>query len=154
MQRYWITALAFALVAGTAAAQNYQLKDLVIDHPYARATPPGARVGGAYLTIENKGASADKLVDASSPAAKVVEIHEMAMDAGVMKMRAVRGIEIKPGAKAELTPGGYHIMLIDLKQQLKSGDKIPLTLVFEKSGKVDVTVAVEAMAGGGMQQKH
>jgi copper(I)-binding protein len=154
MQRYWITALAFALVAGTAAAQNYQLKDLVIDHPYARATPPGARVGGAYLTIENKGASADKLVDASSPAAKVVEIHEMAMDAGVMKMRPVRGIEIKPGAKAELTPGGYHIMLIDLKQQLKSGDKIPLTLVFEKSGKVDVTVAVEAMAGGGMQQKH
>jgi len=154
MHSYRIIALALALVAGTAAAQNYTLKDLVIEHPYARATPPGARTGGAFLTVANKGATPDKLVAASTPAAKVVEIHEMTMDAGVMKMRAIPGIEIKPGAKAELKPGGFHIMLLDLTQPLKNGDKIPMTLVFEKAGKIDVSVAVEDMAAGGMQHKH
>jgi len=154
MQSCHILALALALSAGTALAQNYKLKDLVIDHPYARATPPGAKAGGAFLTVENKGSAPDKLVDASTPAAKFVEIHEMSMDAGVMKMRAIRGIEIKPGTKAELKPGGFHIMLLDLKQPLKVGDKIPMTLVFEKAGKVEVSVAVEDMAADTPQHKH
>jgi len=154
MQSCHILALALALSAGTALAQNYKLKDLVIDHPYARATPPGAKAGGAFLTVENKGSAPDTLVDASTPAAKFVEIHEMSMDAGVMKMRAIRGIEIKPGTKAELKPGGFHIMLLDLKQPLKVGDKIPMTLVFEKAGKVEVSVAVEDMAADTPQHKH
>ena len=154
MPSYQIVAVALALCAGTALAQNYTLKDLVIDHPYARATPPGAKAGGAFLTIQNKGALADKLVDASTPVAKFVEIHEMRMDGGVMQMRAISGIEIKPGAKAELKPGGFHIMLLDLKQPLKVGDKIPMTLVFEKSGKIEVSVAVEDLAAGAASHRH
>jgi len=145
---------ALALVAGAALAQSYAVKDLVIEHPYARATPPGAKAGGAFLTIRNKGSTADRLVDASTPAAKFVEIHEMWMDAGVMKMRAIPGIDIKPGAKAELKPGGFHIMLLDLKQPLQSGDRIPMTLVFEKAGKVEVSVAVEGMTAGAAPHKH
>jgi periplasmic copper chaperone A len=71
-----------------------------------------------------------------------------------MKMRAIPGIEIKPGAKAELKPGGFHIMLLDLKQPLKVGDKIPMTLVFEKAGKIEVSVAVEDMAADAASHKH
>ncbi|MEP7183280.1 MAG: copper chaperone PCu(A)C, partial [Betaproteobacteria bacterium] len=93
-----LLSLALALVAGAALAQDNKLKDLTIDHPYARATPPGAKSGAAYLTVGNKGATADKLVDASTPAAKFVEIHEMRMDGGMMSMRAVPGVDIKPGA--------------------------------------------------------
>jgi periplasmic copper chaperone A len=146
--------VALALVAGAALAQDYRLKDLTIDHPYARATPPGAKSGAAFLTVGNKGTTADKLVDASTPAAKIVEIHEMWMDGGVMKMRAVAGVDVKPGGKAELKPGGYHIMLLDLKAPLKAGDKVPLTLVFEKAGKIQVSVQVEDMAAAAALHKH
>ena len=148
--------LVLAVGAGVAFAADYQVQDLSIDHPWARATPPGAMTGGAFVTIENKGKVADKLVDASSPAAKIVEIHEMWMDGGMMKMRAVSGIDVKPGARTELRPGGYHIMLMDLRAPLKVGDRIPLTLVFEKAGKVDVSVQVEGMgaAAGAEPMKH
>ena len=142
-----VLSLLLMLAAPAVLAQGYQLKNLVVDRPYAHATPPGAMAGGAYLTIENKGAAPDKLVAVASPVAKVVEIHEMAMEGGVMKMRAVAGIEVKPGAKAELKPGGYHIMLMGLAQPLKAGEKFPLTLQFEKAGKLEVSVAIEAMGG-------
>ncbi|HEY5307255.1 MAG TPA: copper chaperone PCu(A)C, partial [Casimicrobiaceae bacterium] len=103
------------------------------------------KVAGAFMTIRNQGTEADRLVSASSPVAGLVEIHEMAMDGGMMKMRAVKGIDIKPGATVELQPGGYHVMLEDLKQPLKEGDRIPVRLTFEKSGTVEVMVHVEAM---------
>jgi len=110
-----------------------------------RATPPGAKVAGAFMNIENQGKEADRLVAASSPVAGFVEIHEMTMDGGLMKMRAVKGIDLKPGATVELRPGGYHVMLEDLKQPLKQGDQIPVLLTFEKAGVVEVKVHVEAM---------
>ena len=124
-----------AICAGPASAQQVKIGDLVLDHAWARATPGGAKVGGGYLTIENKGATLDKLIGGSSPAAGKVEVHEMAMNNGVMTMREVKGgLSIPPGQSVTLAPGGYHIMLMELKAPLKKGDKVPVTLAFEKAG--------------------
>ena len=150
--------LAFAalcLVAGGATAHDYTLKSLSIDHPFARATPPGAKTGGAFFVIENTGNTADKLIRVATPVAGATELHEMTMDGGVMKMRAMTAIDIPAGGKLELRPGGYHVMMLDLKQPLKAGDKVPLTLTFENAGSILVSVDVEAMgAAGGMTHKH
>lgn len=155
MFRFMVVALSLSLLAVVAQAHEYELKSLYIDHPFARATPPGARAAGAYLTVENKGTTPDRLVAASSPVAGIVEVHEMVMDGSVMKMRAIPGIDIKAGAKVELKPGGYHVMLMELKQPLKKGDRFPLTLTFEKAGKIDVSVWVEDMASkGNAEHKH
>ena len=113
--------------------------------PYARATPPGAKTAVAFMSIENQGKEPDRLVGAASPAAGMVEIHEMVMDGNVMKMHAVKGVELKPGATVELRPGGYHVMLEDLKQQLKEGEQIPLVLTFEKAGTLEIRINVGAM---------
>jgi copper(I)-binding protein len=140
--------LAVVLASGVALAHDYQVKSLRVSNPFSRATPPGAKVAGAFMSIENQGKEADRLVGASSPAAGIVEIHEMAMDGGVMTMRAVKGIDVKPGATVELRPGGYHVMLEDLKAPLKQGDQIPLVLNFEKAGALEIRVKVEAMGAG------
>jgi len=137
--------LAAVLFSGAAIAHDYQVKSLRVSNPFARATPPGAKVAGAFMTIKNVGTDADRLVSASSPIAGLVEIHEMAMDGGMMKMRALKGIDLKPGATVELQPGGYHVMLEDLKQPLKQGEQIPVQLTFEKAGVLEVKVHVEAM---------
>lgn len=156
MQFRSLIPLAVAVFAtAIASAQEYSLKDLRISNPYARATAPHQPAGGAYLTIENKGKSADKLIAAASPVAKTVEIHTMSMEGDVMKMRAVPGIELKPSEKVEMKPGqGYHVMLIGLKQPLKAGDKFPLTLTFEKAGKTEVSVTVEDRKDSGGHSMH
>ncbi len=106
--------------AGPAFAHGYTLGDLVIGHPWTRATPPAAKVAGGFLTIENKGAQADRLLSATFSGSNIVEVHEMAMDGGVMRMRELpKGLAIPPGGKVELRPGGYHLMFIDLKAGLK-----------------------------------
>ncbi len=140
--------LAAALVAITtvAAAYDYTKGALKIDHPWSRATPHGAQVAGGYLMIENKGPNADRLVSATSEIADRVEIHEMVVQDGIMKMRPLaRGLEIKPGATAKFEPGGFHIMFTNLKRPLKEGEKFKGTLVFEKAGSLDVEFNVEAM---------
>ena len=137
--------LAASLVSGSALADDYQLKSLRVSDPFVRATPPGAKVAGAFMSIANQGKDADRLVAARSPVAGVVEIHEMAMEGGLMKMRAVKGIDLKPGATVELRPGGYHVMLEDLKRPLQQGEQVPMTLVFEKAGSIEVNVRVEPM---------
>jgi len=137
--------LALTLVTGTAAAEDYKVKMLRVSNPFTRATPPGAKIAGAFMSIENQGKEADRLVSASSPVAAVVAIHEMTMDGGLMKMRAVKGIDLKPGATVELRPGGYHVMLEDLKRPLKDGEQIPLVLTFEKAGALEIKVNVGAM---------
>ncbi len=112
--------------------------DLVITQAWSRATPGGAKIAGGFLTIENKGAAPDRLVSGSGDFAGKVEIHEMAMNNGVMTMRPLdKGLAIEPGKTVKLAPGGHHLMLMDLKKPLKQGDKVPLTLEFEKAGKVD-----------------
>ncbi len=132
------------LVCAAAVAQTYKGGDLLITQAFARSTVPGQTSGAAYLSIENKGKAPDKLIGVASPAAKSVQIHTMAMDGNVMKMREATEIALQPATKVAMQPGdGYHIMLIGLKKALKAGDKFPLTLNFEKSGKVEVAVPVE-----------
>lgn len=145
MTRIALALLAAVLAAGGALANDYDLKSLHISRPFTRATPPGGQVAGAFMSIENRGKDADRLVGVSSPVAGLAQVHEMAMAGGLMQMRAVQGIELKPGATVQLRPGGYHIMLEALKQPLKQGDQIPLTLTFEKAGPIEIKVTVEAM---------
>lgn len=154
-----ITALAIAFTFSLPGhTQETKLKDLLIDSPYARATVVNQRTGGAYVTIENKGKLADKLVGASSPVAKSVEIHTMTMDGNVMKMREVGHIDIPATGRVEMKPGdGFHLMLMGLQQPLKAGDSFPMTLVFEKSGKAEVKVKVQEKKDsghGGMHHGH
>ncbi len=143
--------LAFAAIfVGPATAQQVKAGDLVIDHAWARATPGGAKVGGGYLTIENKGTAPDKLIDESSPAAGKIEVHEMSTNNGVMTMRPMKGgLSIPPGQSVTLVPGGYHLMMTELKGPLKQGGKVPVTLNFEKAGKVDVTLDVQGIGAMG-----
>ena len=150
--------LAFAtlltLLGAPAQAQEVKAGDLVITQPWSRATPGGAKIAGGFLTIENKGAAPDRLTAVSGDVAGKVEIHEMAMNNGVMTMRPLdKGLAIEPGKTVKLAPGGLHLMLMDLKSPLKQGDKVPLTLDFEKAGKVAVSldvqgVGAQAPAGG------
>lgn len=136
-------AMTAAIVSG-AHAHEYKAGALNIGHPYARATVPNQPAGVAYLSIENKGTEADKFIGGSTSIARSVQVHTMAMDGNVMKMREVSSVEVKPSEKLVMQPGdGYHIMLIGLKQPLKAGDKFPLTLKFEKAGAVEVSVHVE-----------
>lgn len=138
--------LAAALLAVPALAHDYTAGALKIGHPWARATPKGAPVGGGYLTITNTGSEPDRLIGGSSPVAKEFEVHEMSMDHGVMKMRPVDGgLEIPPGKTVTLKPGGLHAMFVGLNQPLKQGDKVPATLEFAKAGKVQVEFLVEGM---------
>ena len=148
----WISGIfAAALVAlpSAGAAEEYRLETLRIDHPTARATPPGAKTGIAFFVVDNVGNTADRLLRASTPIAAGVALHQMIVDEGMMKMRAVPSMEIRPGARVELRPGGYHLMLLDLKQPLKAGEKFPMTLIFERGGAVTVSVRVEEMSAGG-----
>ena len=160
------TAFVFAsllagMVAVSARAEEIKAGNLVITQAWTRATPGGAKVGGGYLTIENKGSAPDKLIGASAEVAGSVEVHEMVTINGVMKMRPVEGgLAIEPGKTVKLAPGGYHLMMMELKNPLKQGDKLPITLQFEKAGKVAVTLDVQAVgapaptgdAGGAMQK--
>lgn len=153
MSRIVLIASVLGLLALPAQAADVTAGSLKISAAWARATPKGASVGGGYLTISNTGSAPDRLVGGASAVAKEVQVHEMSMDNGVMKMRPVAGgLEIKPGATVTLKPGGYHLMFVRLKQPLKQGEHFKVTLEFAKAGKVDVdftTEGIGAMHGGG-----
>jgi copper(I)-binding protein len=150
-----------ALTCASASAEEVKAGDLVITQAWSRATPGGAKVGGGYLTIENKGSAADRLIGGSADIAAKVQVHEMAMNNGVMTMRPIdKGLTIEPGKTVKLAPGGLHLMLLDLKSPLKQGDKVPLTLEFERAGKVSLSLDVQgigaqgpANSGGEMEKK-
>ena len=128
---------------GVARADDVKIGDLTISGLWSRATPPKAPTAGGYLSIANAGKEPDRLIEVSTPIAGKAELHEMDMKKGVMTMRPVEGgIAIPPGDKVDLTPDGLHIMFTDLKQSLKAGDKVPVTLTFEKAGKTDVVLTV------------
>ncbi len=130
-------AMLWYFLAAPAHAEEVRAGDLVITQAWSRATPGGAKIGGGFLTIENKGSTPDRLIGGSADVAGKVEVHEMAMNNGVMTMRALdKGLTIEPGKTVKLAPGGYHLMMFDLKSPLKQGDKLPVTLEFEKAGKV------------------
>ncbi len=134
--------------ASSEGADTVKVGDLTVALPWTRATPSGAKVAGGYLAVTNNGKASDTFVGGSSDIAGRVEIHEMAMEGGVMKMRPLNaGIEIKPGQTVELKPGGLHMMFLDLKRQLKQGETVKASLKFEKAGSVDVTFKVGAVGG-------
>jgi periplasmic copper chaperone A len=147
--------LAGLIVASTQAlAHEYKLGDLVIDHPWSRATLPGAKVAGGFLVIRNTGTTNDRLVSLTSGISGRAEIHEMSVTDGVMKMRPLKdGIEIPAGGEVKLEPGSYHLMFMELKAPAVEGENFGATLTFEKSGTVDVEFAVDK-AGGGDHSTH
>ena len=147
---FYSIAFMALLVAVPVHAAEIRAGDLVISQAWSRATPGGAKVGGGYLTIENKGATPDRLIGGSADVASKVQVHEMSMNNGVMTMRPVDGgLVIEPGKTVKLAPGGLHLMLLDLKGALKQGEKLPVTLEFEKAGKVSVVLDVGGIGAMG-----
>ena len=145
------TVVLAGLFAAPARSEEVRAGDLVITQAWTRATP-----GGGYLTIENRGSAPDRLLGGSSDVAAKVEVHEMAMNNGVMTMRPLeQGLTIEPGKTVKLAPDGYQLMLMGLRSPLKQGDKLPVTLEFEKAGKVKLSLDVLGVGaqGPGMSSK-
>jgi copper(I)-binding protein len=137
--------LVASLVLGLVACGGSDGPEITVEGAWARPSPKMAGAGAAYMMLKNAGNEADKLLAGKTSAAEVVELHESFMDENnVMKMRPVEGgfIEVPAGGKAELKAGGLHIMLIKLAEPLESGATIPLTLVFESSGEIEIEVPV------------
>lgn len=141
--------LALVLSVGAAFAHDYDVGDLSIDHPWARASAGKAPNGAAYMTLSNAGDSADFLVKAASPVAKMVELHTVSDVDGVMQMRAVEKVQVAPGEPTVFQPGGLHIMLMGLEAPLVEGTSFPMTLTFQNAGDVDVQVKVESVGAMG-----
>ncbi len=141
--------LSLCLLAAATLAQA----QVTVRDAWVRGTVPKQQASGAFMQL-----SADKdtrLIGAKSPVANVVEIHEMVMDGDVMKMRHIPALDIVPGRVLDLKPGGFHVMLIDLKGQLRGGDVVPITLVFEdsktkKTFTQDIKAPVTALGGGNL----
>ena len=132
-----------AAAEAQTAAREYTAGALKISAPWTRATPKGAPVGGGYLKITNTGKEPDRLIGGSLPVAGRLEVHEMSMDGGMMKMRHLeKGLEIKAGQTVELKPGSYHLMFLQLKEPLVAQKAVKGTLVFEKGGTVEIEYAV------------
>ena len=147
--------LLAAILAGCSSlafAQN----QVVVTEPWVRGTVAGQKATGAYMGLKS---SADaRLVSATSPAAKIVEVHEMAMADGVMRMRAIDALALPAGKAVELKPGGYHVMLIDLAKPLSPGEQVPITLTIQaadgKKSTIDVKAVVRELASKGSSHKH
>jgi copper(I)-binding protein len=150
-----VLAAALMLIAGPGIAETYKVGPIQIEQPWERATPKGATIGAGYMKITNTGTEPDRMVGGSVSFAGRFELHSMTMEQGVMKMREVKdGLEIKPGETVELKPGGYHVMFVDLKEPLKPGEDVTVTLKFAKAGTVEVKYPVEAMGAGGPAAAH
>jgi copper(I)-binding protein len=145
------TLLAATLLAATAAMAQNTVK---VENVWARPTVEGQSAGGGFLKITG-GAAADKLLSASAPVSKAVELHVMQMDGNVMRMRAIPALDVPAGGSVELKPGGTHLMFMGLNKALKAGDSFPLTLKFEKAGELKVDVKVTTMrADSAPEHKH
>ncbi|MBR0659991.1 copper chaperone PCu(A)C [Roseomonas oryzicola] len=142
-----------AVAALPAAAHDYTAGDIAIGHPWSRAAGANA-TGAGFLTLRNTGTQPDRLVSASASVARAVELHTHVRDGDVMRMRPVDAIPVAPGQTVELRPGGFHIMLIGLKEPLVQGTRVPLTLRFERAGEVRVELAVEAAGARGAAHHH
>jgi periplasmic copper chaperone A len=134
-----------AALAAAAAAQS-SLPTITVKEAWARATPGGAATGVAYLTLTNNGTADDRLVGASTPVASEAQLHTTVMTNGVMQMRPLPALDLKPGATVALKPGGMHLMLMGLRQPLTEGQSFPLILTFEKAGPIETSVKI-AKAG-------
>jgi len=147
-----ISTVGFGL-AGIAQAQSAKVGSVQIENAYTRSTVPGQMAAGGFMKIENKGA-VDQLISASSPVAGEVQLHEMAMEGNVMKMRQVKEVVVPAGGAVELKPGGMHLMFINIKAPLTAGETVPVKLKFAKAGEVEVKMPVNAMGAQGGAMKH
>lgn len=139
-----LLAVLLVLVGPTiAGAHEYTFGPLRIVHPWARFTPPGAPNGAAYLTIENAGAEADRLVGVATLRAERAELHETRREGELMTMRPLDAVTIEPGQTVSFAPGGMHIMMLGLDAPLTEGERFPMTLRFERAGELAVEVVVE-----------
>ena len=129
----------------SAIAQEHEVGGLRVLDAWSRALPPISGNGAAYVVIENRGDTAERLVSIESPAASRAELHQHTMKDGLMKMRRVSHIDVPAGGRAVLEPGGYHIMLIDLREPLVEGNTFALTLHFEPAGSARVTARILSM---------
>ena len=145
-------AIGLALAA-PARAQGNSAGQVQVEAPWTRAAGAGA-TGVGYMVLRNGGSAPDRLVAARSPAARVVELHTHMQDGGVMRMRPVQAIELPPGQAVTLAPGGFHLMLIGLAAATQRGGRVPLTLVFERQGEVQVELQVEAAGARGPTTGH
>ena len=132
-----LAALALAACGGSGTAGGITVSDA-----WARPSPMMERAGAAYLVLRNNGAADDKLLSVESDVAKTIELHETKESGGMMEMSPVPSVPVPANGQAELKPGGFHVMLIGLNRELKVGDKVQLTLNFEKAGKIPVTAEV------------
>lgn len=151
------TALAVGLAASISSvpAHDYTLADLRIDHPWTRATPGGAKVGGGFMRITNSGRSPERLIGGTLVGAGSVEIHETRREGDVMRMRRLeQGIVIGPGETVELKPGSYHVMFMQLRRGFTEGERIKGTLVFEKAGTIEVEFKVEGIGARPADGEH
>jgi copper(I)-binding protein len=139
--------LSLALVATPALAQ------ISVEQPWARATPPGAKIGAGYMVLRNAGA-ADRLLGATSPAAERVEMHTTVRDGDIARMREVKGHPVPPRGQLELKPGGAHLMFVNIKAPFKEGDKVPVVLKLEKAGEVKVVFHVSRLGAAAHEHKH
>src|SRR5262245_51050314 len=147
---YGILLIALLLIGvSQARAHEFAANGITVAHPWARATPGGAKVGGAYLEIKAAAGTSDRLIAAKSPVAGAAELHNHIMEKGIARMRRVEAIVVPAGKSVVLEPGGYHLMLTDLKAPLKQGDLLKLTLVFEKAGEIEVEATVEPLGAMG-----
>ena len=135
--------LLLAFIATPAMAQ------VTITDAWTRATAPGAKIAAGYMTIKNAAKTPDKLLSASSPSAERVETHVTVKEGDIFRMREVKGYEIPASGSFELKPGGAHLMLVNVKAPLKEGDKVPLTLRFERAGQVKTELQVGRLTDTG-----
>lgn len=142
--RFHLTALLLSgtLLSTPALAHDYTHAELHIQHPWSRALPPVAPTGAAYMVIENRGETTDTLKQASTPIAGYTELHEHVHQGDLMKMQRIDSLDIAPGEQVEFSPGGYHVMLFELKEPLVAGNTYPMTLTFEHAGEIEIEVHV------------
>lgn len=149
--RIFAFACGLALLSGAALGHDVKFDTIKVSHPWTRATPRAAPVGAGYMTVVNTGEAPDRLVGATSASSEKVEIHEMSMDGGVMKMREIEGgLPLAAHGRIELKPGGHHLMFIGLKAPFEPGKTVATTLEFEKAGKLDVDFVVQGAAAPAM----
>ncbi len=141
-----------ALVAGAVLAHSHQAGDIEVRHPWARATPPGAKVAAGYLEIRNAAAQPDRLLAASTGVAKRVELHVTQSEGDVMRMRQVKSLEIPARSRLELRPSGSHLMLVDIARPLVKGERFAMRLRFERAGELEVQVEVQDL--GARHPRH